>query len=561
MKNLYLDIIEKTLEAYPEEALDQEIARFTKVVAENLKTEHDFHRIAVNIALLNSVGRRMDLYPRMLRMMDLCFEGRIRAADFSVRELAPMLGVLEKSGLVEEERLEKWKAVLAAFDPFEEYRIRTWTMPPEWKCTNIPAFNSAGEAARCGYLGLDATPFIDRQLERLVPSLDENGMFKDKAGYHVYDLVTRSHLCQILASGYAGKYRAEIDEKLKKAGLLTLKMQSVTGEIPFGGRSIQFLHNEGLLCIVSEYEAVRYARLGDMAMAGKFKAVAEKAKRYILRTLEENPTHHNKNYYEDLQIGCEGYAFFNKYMVTLASWCYTAYLFADDSIIPTVAPTDEGGYFAMTSPKFHTAFANAGGYFLEWDLDARDMVLYDANGLGRIHHRDCPSALLLSVPFSAEPRYHQEGKNPRPMSLCGYLELEEFGALCSADVPAKYMLVSYEEHPDRVAVTLDADQKNNFIIRENYVITENGVEITLGAYGEGFFLPVLDFDGKETTAVEETDGSITVRYKGCFARYTFAGETLGYELYYNRNGRYRVYKVKTKAVHIEMGKENADAKG
>lgn len=555
MKTRYLDIIERTLDAYTTEDLDREIARFEKVVAENGKTEHDFHRIAVNIALLNSMGRRMDLYPRMLKMMDLCFEGRIRVPDFTVRELAPILGVLEKSGLVEKERLEKWTAVLAAFDPFEGYRIRTWAMPPEWKCTNIAAFNSAGEAARCGYLGLDATPFIDRQLDRLMLSLDENGMFKDKAGYHVYDLVTRSHLCQILAYGYNGKYRAEIDEKLKKAGLLTLKMQSVTGEIPFGGRSIQFLHNEGLLCIVLEYEAVRYARLGDVETAGKFKAAAQKTAQYIMRMLEENPTHHNKNYYDDLQIGCEGYAYFNKYMITLASWCYTAYLFADDAIEPTVAPADEGGYFAMTSPKFHTAFANAGGYSLQWDLDARELVIYDANGLGRVHHKDCPSNLLLSVPFSGEPRYNQEGKNPRPMSLCGYMEVSDLGTLCGADVPAKYTVVSYEERPDRIAVTLDADQKNGIIIRENYVISESGVEITLGSYGDGFFLPILDFDGKEEPLIEETEGSITAQYKGCFARYTFEGEPLGYELYYNRNGRYRVYKVKTKAVHIEMGKE------
>lgn len=559
MKSIYLDIIEKTLAAYSDADLDREIERFGEVVAKNLKTEHDFHRIAVNIALLNSMGRWMELYPRMLRMMDLCFEGRIRASDFAVRELAPILGVLEKSGLVEEERLKKWKTVLAAFDPFNEYAVRTWTMPPEWKCTNIAAFNCAGEAARCGYLGLDATLFIDRQLDRLMPSLDENGMFKDKAGYHLYDLVTRTQLCQILAYGYKGKYRDEIDEKLKKAGLLTLKMQSVTGEIPFGGRSIQFLHNEGLLCIILEYEAVRYARSGDVETAGKFKAAARKTAQYIMRMLEENPTHHNKNYYDDLQIGCEGYAYFNKYMVTLASWCYTAYLFADDTIEPTVAPTDEGGYFAVTSPRFHTAFANAGGYFLEWDLDARDLSIYDANGLGRIHHRDCPSNLLLSVPFSGEPRYNQEGKNPRPMSLCSYLEVNDLGTLCGADVPAKYTLVSYEEHPDRVTVTLDADQKNNFVIRENYVISEKGVEITLGAYGEGFFLPVLEFDGRELTCVEEKDGEIKVRYKGSFARYTFEGEPMGYELYYNRNGRYRVYKVKTKAVHIEMGKEQADA--
>lgn len=553
-KNIYLDIIEKTLDAYSTEDIDREIARFERVVAENLKTEHDFHRIAVNLALLVSVGRKKELLPRMLKMMDLCFEGRIRAADFSVRELAFILPVLEKSGLVEDALISKWKKTLADFDPYNNFAIKVWTMPPEWKCTNIAAFNAAGEAIRCKYLGIDGNQFIDRQLERIVTSLDENGMFKDKAGYHLYDLVTRAHLCQILSSGYSGKYRREIDEKLKKAGLLTLKLQSVNGEIPFGGRSIQFIHNEGVLCIVLEYEAARYAKLSDMETAGKFKAAALKTARYIQKTLEENPCHHNKNYYDDLQIGCEDYAYFNKYMVTLASWCCTAWLFADDNIIPTQAPSDCGGYFAETSPEFHTDFVNVGGYFLQWDTDARDLVLYDANGLGRVHHKDCPSSLLLSVPFSAEPRYKQEGVNQRPMSLCGYTTTSDIGILCGADVAAKYRLISYEEKPDQVKVVFDANQKNGVNVRESYTVSENGIDITLGHYGEGFFLPILDFDGKTSTNVEVTQNSITAYYRGCFCRYSFEGDISDPELYYNRNGRYKVFCVKTKAVHIEMGR-------
>lgn len=95
MKELYLSLMERALAAYSTEDLDREIDRFTRVVDNNEKTEHDFHRIAANIAILNTVGRRMDLYPRMLRMMDLCFQGRIRCSDFTVKELALAVKLLE----------------------------------------------------------------------------------------------------------------------------------------------------------------------------------------------------------------------------------------------------------------------------------------------------------------------------------------------------------------------------------------------------------------------------------------------------------------------------------
>ena len=70
--------------------------------------------------------------------------------------------------------------------------------------------------------------------------------------------------------GYNGKQRERIDSMLKSTALMTLSMQSVTGEVAFGGRSNQFVHNEGMLAIIFEYEANRYAREGNPELAGKF---------------------------------------------------------------------------------------------------------------------------------------------------------------------------------------------------------------------------------------------------------------------------------------------------
>ena len=60
----------------------------------------------------------------------------------------------------------------------------------------------------------------------------------------VYDFVTRLQFATALDLGYDGPSRAALEALMLKSADITLAMQSATGEIPFGGRSNQFLHNE-----------------------------------------------------------------------------------------------------------------------------------------------------------------------------------------------------------------------------------------------------------------------------------------------------------------------------
>ena len=82
-------------------------------------------------------------------------------------------------------------------------------------------------------------------------------MYREPDEPIVYDLVPRSLFSTLLHFGYDGEYREEIDECLRKTGLLTLNMLSVNGEIPYGGRSSQFLHNDSLVTTILEYGANR----------------------------------------------------------------------------------------------------------------------------------------------------------------------------------------------------------------------------------------------------------------------------------------------------------------
>lgn len=135
---------------------------------------------------------------------------------------------------------------------------------------------------------------------------------------------------------------------------LTLKMQSVTGELAFGGRSNQCVHNEIWLSNYCELRATLLHQKGEQEKAGIFKAAAKKAAESCMHWLQEKPMSHIKNHFApDLQWGCESYAYFNKYMITVASFAYLAHLVADDSIVPTVAPADAGGFVAETGVTAH----------------------------------------------------------------------------------------------------------------------------------------------------------------------------------------------------------------
>ena len=105
---------------------------------------------------------------------------------------------------------------------------------------------------------------------------DENGMYQDdkRQVNHqpiMYDIATRGLCCLLLRFGYNGKYREEIDGYVKNAARLSLQMQSPVGEIPFGGRSNQYLLCEGWQAQIFEFEDNRYASEGDIKTASLFK--------------------------------------------------------------------------------------------------------------------------------------------------------------------------------------------------------------------------------------------------------------------------------------------------
>ncbi len=557
MKTIYLDIMEKALSAYTH----QRIREYIDEVRRDGLTEHGFPRLGANIGILMAHGRRLELKSLFIQIIELCLYGfahpinKSKAGNnFAVREVCHALMELEKTNAIDREQLEIWKEKLAALDISATYTHIVSKEKPN--PANWAYFAVLSEQARGHLCGIEYDGFLEHQLPSQLARLDENGMYRDHSmtgPYQpiVYDLVTRNLLGLSLFMGYEGKYAGEIEKMMELSDDLTLKMQSVTGEIAFGGRSNQCVHNEVLLANYCELRAALLSRKGEKEKAGAFKAAAIKAAETCVGWLQETPMSHIKNHFDpDLQWGCESYAYFNKYMITVASNAYLAYLVADDGIKPTVAPADVGGYVAETGADFHKVFLNAGGYFMEIDCNAH--TNYDANGLGRVHKQNCDSRVCFSVPFpGAKTNYLLETPNAHPLSICGYKNTAD-GIVCSAQEGVRHTLLSKNQSPERCAAVFACSLNEEPLLHAEYAVSSAGVEVSFPG-ADGILLPAFLFDGVKETEISATRGQILVKYNGSFCRYTFSGEPEEYGLFFNRNGRYRAYKISTDKLHIEIG--------
>ncbi len=539
-KERYIEAMAAALSAYT----DEHILRCFNDVKKTGITEHGFPRLTANIGILLCRGYRKNLYPLFVEMMDFCIEQmplprtestQWAGNDFSVKELIFCLLEVEKHGLVPKEKTDAWRAGLAKITPENTYS--QWARKPSDIVNNWAIFTAVSEWMRQVIGVADTKDFVDLQLSSQTRYIDPNGMYRDPNEPMVYDLVSRGLFCVLLHFGYDGVYKELLDAAQKKAGLLTLRMQSVTGELPYGGRSAQFMHNEAQLALNMEFEANRYKREGNMTLASVFKARAELALENMEYWFKKDPIHHVKNRYPlSTGFGCEYYAYFDKYMITAASFLYVAYLFADD----TIEAVDQKRTPAVTftAEPFHKCFVEAEDYFAEIELAADKH--YDEDGLGRIHKKGAPSPLCLSSSMTAHPSYKVE--NARAASMVpGY---EKDGEFCLAlSGAASYRPFKVEKGEGFAAVTMLSEFEDRTVLKHSYTVSRDGVDIAVsGAERVAFSFLAFDFDGETKTDLRVGESSVSVTYEGYICTYETNGKILCKDEYAdNRNGRYRVF--------------------
>lgn len=541
-KSRYIDLMEKVLSAYTEEHIDR---YYNDVKTGGLK-EHGFPRLTADIGILIAHGKRTDLKDRLVRMMDLCCDEMSShnrcANDFSVKEIIFAIMELEKNRTFPQKQIDSWKEKLKKIEVEKCYDV--FAVNEDSQVFNWAAFTMLSEWMRY-HIGIAPADmrFIDIQAASQWQWVDGNGMYRDPHNPMVYDLVPRGLFTLLIHFGYRGKYYERWDCALKKAGLLTLKMQSVTGEIPYGGRSNQFPHNEAHLAIIMEYEATRYARLGDLKTAGKFKAGVLRALDSIESWLASQPIYHVKNRFpRDTKYGCEGYAYFDKYMITTASFLYAAYLVCDESI-PAGELDDLTGDTWQTSEHFHKLFLHAGNYFAEYDYKAD--YHYDASGLGRLHRKGAPSTICLSTPGSDTPRYAINAEGAVPFAIVPEV-LEQGKWLSGAAREVVHQVRNHSAQGSRAQAEVICRWPGKREVKSSYRLSEDGLQIDSEGQGAiGLMLPAFLFDGREKSVIENSGKILTVKYRNWICRFKSENAVIRDtgRTGYNRNGHYKLFRA------------------
>lgn len=537
-----LNLMEKTLSAYSDEYINE---YFNRVQKEGL-TEPGLPTLVANIGILIAHGRRHDLLPLFLEMMEFCCKtiplGKAEN-DFSVSEIACCIMELEKANFVNKKDIARWKNYLKTIEVKRCYN--KYAEKPTDFVLNWGLFTCLSEYCRQKIGVANTEEFVDIQIPTQLRWLDANGMYKDNAAYDrhqpiIYDLVARYLFSFLLFSGYRGKFYKEIDDNLRKAGLLTLDMQSVSGEVGFGGRSNQFVHNEPILAIVFEYEARRYKEEGNLELAKKFKTAADRALKFVEKQLSKTPITHVKNRFpRDSGFGCEEYAYFDKYMIATASKLYLVGTICDESI-----PTEEYVQKPIvwhTTSFFHKTFVNACGYTLEFDTNSEPNE--DASGLGRIHKDGAPSTICLSTPFPVDNYVNFCGnENKRQFSICATVKDENGDWVLGADSDTKYTFVDSKCEKNSASVTYNCTLVNGEEVLFTCSVDENGVLIT--ATGDenkeiGVALAVFEFDGSTHTKPTYGKENILIEYEDWVCEHVVKDGYEKLENFANRNGIYK----------------------
>lgn len=548
-RQIYIELMDSVLMAYSEEKMKS----YMKEVEVRGLWEHGFPRLTSNLGILIAHGKRTEYKELFHHMMDLCCleiptaharNGHHVGNDFSVKEIVFCLLEIEKANVFAKEITRGWRDKLSQIIPHEVYS--DVAPNPPVRMGNWAAFAAASEQLRI-FAGLgNESEFIENQVKSQLFSFDENGMYRDPHEPIVYDLVTRLQLAVALYFGYDGESRDVLVENLMKGADITLEMQSVTGEIPFGGRSNQFIHNETSYAALFEFYAGLCKECGDFEKAGKFKCAARLAIESVIPWLQKEKISHIKNHYDsESMYGCENYAYFDKYMVTTGSWLYLAYIMADDTIEEAACPAINKNYICETSSYFHKVMCKYHDYFLEIDTKADGK--YDASGLGRVHKRNVPSALALSIPFSQNPNYAIDIENSSGFSICAGIKTEN-GYEYTCDSGTEYKLIEKNVGEDAVKVKFECKTSNALVLYKTFILSEEGVEMHVEADREVLIaFPIFLFDGKEYTQIEVSEDSACVKYQGYECIYSTNGVLSdGGRIYANRNGHYRAFVTMNK---------------
>lgn len=463
--------------------------------------------------------------------------------DFFPPMLAHAIPLLKPH--VPPERSARWEADIRRFDPIKIYRVT-----PGGSNWNVVSLSGEALFQKMGLRDRESTYVSDSLAAQGRHFGSPSGLYLE--GPMAYDHFPRLWLADMIAQGYDGPYRAEVDEVLRRGAITSLFMQSPWGELPAGGRSAHHQWNEAEQCVTYEIYAAQALKNNDPALAGVFKRAAHLAlssmRRWVRPSGEMQIVKNRVDPAE--RHAYEGYSAHSQYNLLAMAMLAIAYEHAGatETIPEKPAPADVGGFVLEIAP-LHKVFANAGGVYVEIDTNADHH--YDATGLIRVHARGVSPQLGPSDSLPAHPSYQAPRTSPTTTGI-GVSWKDASGAWRTLgeldDTNIKgWAVKSVSASPGRVVfdIVYEGDLFGASRIVERYVVTPRGVELTTELNGyDGplrYVWPVLADDGRTQSAITVNGGMVSVSQDGGKTAQTFTPRGAGSvrveaERYANHNG-------------------------
>ncbi|MEM6822093.1 MAG: hypothetical protein AAF558_09155 [Verrucomicrobiota bacterium] len=543
---------------------------------ENKEYAQTSPRFVAPAAILLHFGRLADLEAAIYQCMDYCCNrlaaGQAQSPDFWMREIMTAYFCLK--GRAPKASVQLWEDCISSVIPEKTY----WAVNPEngdlSSLHNWVIYSSSGEYLRYR-AGLAPEPdsvtwgksFFEKYMAAQLCHFTPNGMYKDPGNPITYDITSRLQIATALLFGYDGPLKNDLDELLRRGGLTTLLFMSPEGQCPYGGRSNQFLFNEAIIVALCEAEARRYHEV-DPKLAGAFKRQAHRTSQFIMRWVtKDDPMRYNKNYFSLAEnIGADAYAKVSCYGLLTASFLGLAAIFSEDEIDEASCPAEEGGYLLHLDDEFHKVIATCSGTHVSIDTCAD--LKYEATGLGRFTHEDCPIELGLNIPFTATPSYKvPEHLIPSSHFAIGpswktsegeWINLAE----CSEQITSTVNIAKTSKTLLRWSIDYEINQEIK--ISEHYSLRAKKLDIrskVTAPQSNGlptlmrFCIPILESDGKSKSHIEKGKENTLISFKNNHYQICYLSDslpTLESHCFANRNGTYRLLVLTPTSAEIEL---------
>lgn len=509
-RSAYLDTIEGVCR-FSAKRQDQRGA----VIDPFLKREHQYSTpyYAFAVGLLISVGRAPDLLQSGVQAMDhatACFaQGRTGIPDehgeFFVPALTGALALYERH--VPAEKLRLWRERLST--PLDQVitartrtnNWRTYPMKGEWLRVK------AGLADRAAALDFIRDSWFNAtQRERIAGDLWN--LYQDHSSdpeSHAVEAVGRGNLLALIAEGYDGELRQEIQQAVERGTLVSLLLQDPSGQCPPNGRTDDHVFNDVLYQLAFEVMAERALQNGDRELASQYRHAALLSFNSIAHWRRTDGVWAGsyfvtKNHFDPAErIGYQRASNYGNYNGAVMLHLAEAYLARHTEIPEQPAPVEVGGYALATDPKFASAVANTGGMQMFADLRGDTQLVFDHywSALGVVRFGRVGWDTRLGPSDGVRDAQTGRGVSFAPT----WMEAGKWVRL--ADVPDRYQGEFSVEfaHPLLVRCAIEyrpLKGQTGPAFRHEFVLTPDGVLATLRApvgVTCGVTWPVLENDG------------------------------------------------------------------